>query len=161
MPDTGLSTQASQVIAHLKTKEARLVTAESCTGGLIAATLTEIAGSSSVIEGGFVTYSNAMKIAALGVAEATLEKQGAVSEATAAEMAIGALTNAPKANIAVAVTGVAGPDGGSSQKPVGMVCIAIQHGDEQPYVETAHFPGDRHAIRSATVARTFELLLRL
>ncbi|AQS87334.1 hypothetical protein AA101099_3085 [Neoasaia chiangmaiensis NBRC 101099] len=149
---------AAKTVATLRAKGVRVVTAESCTGGLIAAALTHMAGSSDVVAGGFVTYSNALKESALGVAAHTLATEGAVSEATAIEMAMGALTAASDAKIAVAVTGIAGPDGGTDNKPVGTVCLAIQSGDAAPTVETQHFPGDRAAIRTATVRRALELL---
>lgn len=127
----------------------KLVTAESCTGGMIGAVVTDIAGSSDVFEQGFITYSNDAKISALGVAAATLEQFGAVSEQTAREMALGALKNS-RADIVVAVTGVAGPDGGSAEKPVGTVYIAW--GDRARIECMAHhFDGDRGTVRRATV----------
>jgi nicotinamide-nucleotide amidase len=101
-----------------------VATAESCTGGLIAATLTEIPGSSSMVECGFVTYSNEAKTKMLGVSPATLKAHGAVSEETALEMAAGALANS-RAGIALSVTGIAGPDGGSADKPVGLVWFGL------------------------------------
>ena len=127
-----------------------LATAESCTGGLIAGAITDIAGSSEWFERGFVTYSDEAKVEMLGVREETIRAHGAVSEATAAEMAQGALANS-KADFAVAVTGVAGPGGGTTEKPVGMVCFAWAR---ERGVETAtrHFPGDRQAVRLASVA---------
>ncbi|GBQ88762.1 CinA family protein [Asaia krungthepensis] len=151
--------KASQVLSWLRGRGEKLVTAESCTGGLIAATLTALAGSSDVIEGGVVTYSNAMKIATLGVSASTLERHGAVSEATATEMAMGALGCAEEATIAVAVTGIAGPGGGTADKPVGTVCLCLMHGTHNPVLETAHFAGDREAVRHATVERIFDLIL--
>ncbi|WP_336763613.1 CinA family protein [Asaia sp. VD9] len=154
-----LTHKAVEVLALLRRRGEKLVTAESCTGGLISATLTALAGSSDVIEGGLVTYSNAMKITALGVSASTLERHGAVSEATATEMAVGALGCAEDANVSVAVTGIAGPSGGTADKPVGTVCLCLMRGISNPVLETAHFPGDRDAVRRATVARIFDLIL--
>lgn len=114
---------AAQIIAEAEQKSVTIATAESCTGGMIAAALTDIAGSSAVFERGFVTYSNAAKMQMLGVAVATLDRAGAVSEAVAAEMAQGAIARSDAA-IAVSVTGIAGP-GGSEHKPEGRVCFGI------------------------------------
>lgn len=150
---------AAKVLQTLRTRGLRVVTAESCTGGLIAAALTHFPGSSDIVSGGLVTYSNAMKESVLSVTDRTLQSEGAVSQATAIEMSMGALSMAPDAKLAVAVTGIAGPDGGTVDKPVGTVCLARQLGDGAPYVETCHFPGDRAAIRTATVRRALELLL--
>lgn len=115
--------QANALLELCRSKKLTIATAESCTGGLIAATLTEIPGSSDVLERGFVTYSNEAKQAMLGVPAATIEKYGAVSRATAEAMASGALKHSP-AELAVSVTGVAGPGGGSTEKPVGLVHFA-------------------------------------
>ena len=127
-----------------------MATAESCTGGLIAGAITDVAGSSGWFDRGFVTYSNEAKIEMLGVQADTLAAHGAVSEATAAEMAAGALARS-RADLAVAVTGVAGPDGGSAAKPVGTVCFAWARAGEPVATATRHFPGDREAVRAATV----------
>lgn len=139
----------------------KLVTAESCTGGLIAATCTEVAGSSAWFERGFVSYSNEAKSELLGVPAELIAEHGAVSEAVARAMAEGALRHA-RADIAVAVTGVAGPSGGSEAKPVGTVWLAWAeragngagggHGPVAVHAEKAWFPGDRRAVRAATVA---------
>ena len=115
--------QATALLDLCRRKKLRIATAESCTGGLIAATLTEIPGSSDVVERGFVTYSNEAKQAMLGVPSATLHQFGAVSRETAGAMATGALAHSP-AELAVAVTGIAGPGGGSPDKPVGLVHFA-------------------------------------
>ena len=115
--------QATALLDLCRRKQLRIATAESCTGGLIAATLTEIPGSSDVVERGFVTYSNEAKQAMLDVPAATLEKFGAVSRETAEAMASGALATSP-ADLAVSVTGIAGPGGGSADKPVGLVHFA-------------------------------------
>ncbi len=124
-----LITQAEALLESLRRRGLKLATAESCTGGLIAGLLTEIAGSSDVVERGFVVYSNDAKISLLGVSAGTIELHGAVSEATARAMAEGALQNS-HADIAVSVTGIAGPGGGSPQKPVGLVHFgcASRHG---------------------------------
>ena len=135
----------------------KLATAESCTGGLIAATCTELAGSSAWFERGFVTYSNESKSASLGVPAALIAEHGAVSEAVARAMAEGALRHS-LADIAVAVTGVAGPSGGSEAKPVGTVWLAwaeragLADAPVSVHAEKAWFPGDRRAVRAATVA---------
>lgn len=132
-----------------------VTTAESCTGGLIASILTELAGSSQWFERGFVTYSNASKEALLGVPHATLEAYGAVSEPVARAMAEGALARS-QASLALAVTGVAGPGGGTDAKPVGTVCFAwaTDEGADgaapRIVVETRRFAGDRHAVRQQT-----------
>lgn len=132
--------------------------AESCTGGGIAAALTDVAGSSGWFDRGFVTYSNAAKQAMLGVSADTLATHGAVSEATAVEMAQGALLHS-EADLTVAVTGIAGPGGGTPQKPVGTVWLAWA-GDG--FVDTAceHFDGDRQAVRAATIDAALVGLLR-
>ena len=126
-----------------------IVGAESCTGGLIAAVLTSVSGSSAWVDRGFVTYSNEAKMEMLGVSVKTLETFGAVSEQTAREMATGALQNS-RATMAYSVTGVAGPTGGTPTKPVGMVCFgfATAHGVESI---THHFKGDRSAVREQSM----------
>ncbi|HXQ64961.1 MAG TPA: nicotinamide-nucleotide amidohydrolase family protein [Alphaproteobacteria bacterium] len=151
---------ASSVLAACRAQALRLVTAESCTGGLVAAALTEIAGSSDVVEGGFVTYSNAMKEAMLGVPHELLEAHGAVSEPVARAMAEAALMRAVRADLSVAVTGVAGPGGGSAEKPVGLVFIAAGRRGGPLLSERRVFAGDRRAIREAAVLRALELLLQ-
>jgi len=125
-------------------------TAESCTGGLVAGAITDIPGSSAWFERGFVTYSNEAKMEMLGVRPETLATHGAVSEATAAEMATGALTHS-RADVAVAVTGIAGPDGGNPAKPVGTVCFAWARRNRAVDTDTRRFAGDRAAVRAATV----------
>lgn len=118
-----LAESAERLLADLRRKRLTLATAESCTGGLLSGLLTEIAGSSMVVERGFVTYSNAAKIDLLGVAQSLLDLHGAVSAETAEAMARGALGKSP-AGVAVSVTGIAGPGGGSAEKPVGLVYIS-------------------------------------
>jgi nicotinamide-nucleotide amidase len=145
---------------RLTERHAMCATAESCTGGLVAGAITDIAGSSGWFERGFVTYSNEAKMEELGVPDATLARHGAVSEATARAMAEGALTHS-RAAIAVAITGVAGPAGGTPQKPVGMVCFAWAARGSPAVAETRHFPGDRAAVRGASVIVALEGLLAL
>ncbi len=142
----------------LEGKNLRLVTAESCTGGLIAAAMTDRSGSSSIFERGYVTYSNESKIEELGVKSETIETFGAVSDQCAAEMAQGALKNS-HADIALSVTGIAGPNGGTPQKPVGLVFIGIAQANKQPHVTKTIFEGDRTSIRQATVEKALELLI--
>jgi len=149
---------ASDVLARCRTAGLRVATAESCTGGLVAACLTEIAGSSDVVERGFVTYANAAKVELLGVRDATLERHGAVSAETAGEMLAGALARSP-ADLVVAITGVAGPGGGSAEKPVGLVFIGVQRRGRDAVIERHVFAGDRAAVREASLVRALGLLL--
>ena len=151
MLPAGTLDQARALLAALEARGQTLATAESCTGGLIAAALTAIAGSSSVVMAGYVTYSNAAKVRMVGVAESSLAAHGAVSEAVARAMAEGALAHS-RADIAVAVTGVAGPTGGSAEKPVGTVWLAWALRRGIVHTELLHLPGDRAAVRAATVA---------
>jgi len=137
----------------------KLATAESCTGGMIAAACTDLAGSSNWFERGFVTYSNAAKTELLGVDPSLIEAQGAVSEVVARAMAFGAIRHS-HAQVSVAVTGVAGPAGGSKDKPVGTVWFGFQV-DGLLTSETRHFPGDRAAVRDATVRHALNRLLEL
>lgn len=134
----------------LKTKGKKIVTAESCTGGWIAQSITEVPGSSAWFDRGFVTYSNAAKIQMLDVKSGTLEKYGAVSSEAAKEMVMGALERS-EAEFAVAVTGIAGPDGGTAEKPVGTVFIAWASRDGGSRVQKFPFQGDRRQIRAQTV----------
>lgn len=134
----------------------RLATAESCTGGLISACLTEIPGSSAVVDRGFVVYSNRAKQELLGVPGDVLEAHGAVSAETALAMAAGACDRAG-VDIAIAVTGVAGPDGGSAAKPLGLVHLALATGDHIDAVREI-FPGDRQAVRLATLERALRMI---
>ncbi|MBF5056373.1 CinA domain-containing protein [Alcanivorax sp. 521-1] len=148
--------QAVRALARdLLERGLKVATAESCTGGGIAQALTEVAGSSDWFERGFVTYSNDAKMEMLGVAAATLERHGAVSEATVLEMARGALTRS-RADLSVAVSGVAGPGGGTDDKPVGTVWIAWAQGLDWSRAEVFHFPGDRAAVRRATIAAALD-----
>ncbi|MDI2090249.1 CinA family protein [Commensalibacter oyaizuii] len=139
-------------------RKLKLVTAESCTAGLISGYLTDLPGSSAYIEGGFVTYSNHMKAKVLGVSEYSLNEFGAVSEQVAREMVQGALNNALMANIGVAVTGIAGPEGGSHHKPVGCVWIAVQRNNKPAIAKKFMFSGNREAVRLQTVIEAVKLL---
>lgn len=150
---------AEQVIAGYGKRGWMIATAESCTGGMVAAALTDVAGSSAVFDRGFVTYSNDAKTAMLGVDPVTLETQGAVSSTTAKHMALGALTHSA-ANVAVAVTGIAGPGGGTSEKPVGLVHFACAvKGGRIMHVERRFGELSRAAIRQASVQQALQLLL--
>ena len=140
-------------------KQLRLVTAESCTGGLIAAACTDLAGSSAWFERGFVTYSNAAKTELLGVPERVLRRAGAVCGPVAQAMAEGALAHS-HAQVAVAVTGVAGPTGGSPAKPVGTVWFGFAL-PGRVLTEKCHFDGDRAAVRQATVRHALARLVEL
>jgi nicotinamide-nucleotide amidase len=141
---------AAQVGGMLKSHGMRIVTAESCTGGGVAQAITEVAGSSAWFERGFVTYSNLSKQQLLQVRETTLQQHGAVSEATVREMVEGALANSD-AQVALAVSGIAGPDGGTAEKPVGTVWFAwgIKHG--VTWARLHHLEGNRAEVRSRAV----------
>ncbi|MCU9846882.1 CinA family protein [Defluviimonas sp. WL0024] len=150
--------RAATLLSLARSRGAMIATAESCTGGLIAGAITEVAGASDIFDRGFVTYSNAAKVAMLGVSEATLAAHGAVSEAVACEMAEGALARSG-ATLAVAVTGIAGP-GGSEHKPEGRVCFGLAHKGAPTRVETVEFgaPG-RSEVRAASVEHALDLLI--
>lgn len=156
--DGDLETLSRDVGAWLAARGARLATAESCTGGWVAEVVTATAGSSGWFDCGFVTYSNAAKEALLGVSAATLDRAGAVSEAVVREMVAGALARSA-AGFAIAVSGVAGPGGGSDAKPVGMVCFAWGRRDAAPHSETVRFAGDREAVRRQAVVRALRGLM--
>jgi nicotinamide-nucleotide amidase len=149
--------EAEALLAACRARGIMLATAESCTGGLIAAALTAIAGSSDVVDRGFVTYSNEAKTDMLGVPSETIAAFGAVSEPVAGLMASGAMARS-RAGIAVAVTGVAGPGGGSAEKPVGLVWFGLATRGGATRNEHRIFPGDRTAIRAATVAHAFAMI---
>ena len=154
---SALDTTVHRLAATLLARGQRLTVAESCTGGGIAAALPDLAGSSQWFERGFVVYSNESKAELLGVAPDTLITQGAVSEATVTEMARGALAHSP-ADWALAVSGIAGPDGGSAEKPVGTVCFAWAGPLGWSCAETRHFAGDRAAVRQQSVVWALERL---
>jgi len=153
-----LTARAAALLGRCQAARLKVATAESCTGGLIAGLLTEIPGSSAVVERGFVVYSNDAKIELLGVPGATIAAHGAVSEATARAMAEGAL-KASRADIAVSVTGIAGPDGGSAEKPVGLVWFGCARKGGATAARAERF-GDigRGAVRLASVGVALELL---
>ncbi len=147
---------AADIATRLLARGQMLATAESCTGGMIAAACTDLAGSSQWFERGFVSYSNGAKAELLGVPPALIDAHGAVSEPVARAMAAGALAHS-HAQVAVAVTGVAGPTGGSAAKPVGTVWFGWAL-DGAVHTELRHFAGDRAAVRSATVAHALQRL---
>lgn len=152
---------ARTIVADFTKKELLIATAESCTAGLIAGAITEISGSSAVFDRGFVTYSNEAKREMIGVANATLKAHGAVSRETALEMAEGAIGNSG-ANISVAVTGIAGPGGGSEEKPVGLVHLAAaRRGHKTIHREMRYGDIDRSGVRLATVRTALEMLIEI
>lgn len=156
LPDSTL-TDAESLLAACRAKKIMLATAESCTGGLIAAALTAIAGSSDVVDRGFVTYSNEAKNEAIGVPMDLIDAHGAVSQQVAAAMADGALARS-QAAIAIAVTGVAGPGGGSPEKPVGLVWFGLARTGSPAVTDHQIFPGSRTDIRAATVAHALKMI---
>ena len=160
----GIAELGAELGKRLVARRWKVVTAESCTGGLVAAAITSVAGSSDWFDRGFVTYSDEAKTALLKVPASTLAGHGAVSQATAAAMADGALA-VSGADLAVAVTGIAGPGGGTPEKPVGLVWLAVAWCDTAGAVsseaECRVLPGDRNAVRSATVQWGLERLLAL
>ena len=161
--DPELYELAARVGQRLRAAERRIVTAESCTGGWVAKALTDIPGSSQWFECGFVTYSDAAKMRDLGVSVRTLESFGAVSEQAVREMAEGAL-RVTGADVALAVSGIAGPDGGTPAKPVGLVwfCVAARQGTTTDLIaDEQRFGGDRAAVRSRSVQHALRLILRL
>lgn len=148
---------AAATLDALRRRGWMVATAESCTGGLIAGALTEVAGSSDVVDRGFVTYSNEAKMEMLGVDAGLIAAHGAVSSEVAGAMAEGALARS-RAGVAVSVTGVAGPGGGSAEKPVGLVWFGLARTGEVVRTEARVFPGDRAAVRAATVRHALALL---
>ncbi len=155
MPDL-----VEQLFRKLEQKEWKLATAESCTGGMISTAITTRAGSSNVFDRGFITYSNQAKIDSLGVSEDTLKKHGAVSEETAIEMASGALKNSA-ANVAVSVTGIAGPSGGTKEKPVGLVYIGYALKGSIAQASEHKFNGTREEVRLKTTREALKHLLSI
>lgn len=151
--------RAAAILELCRARGLTLATAESCTGGLIAACFTEVAGASDVFERGFVTYSNRAKVELLGVAPQTLVRFGAVSKETALEMAVGALTGA-KTDLAIAVTGVAGPGGGSAEKPVGLIHVAVVAANSRPAHKECRFGDiDRAEIRIRTLRQALRMTM--
>ena len=157
MTDSELMQLSEQVGQALKARGATVTTAESCTGGWVAKTLTDIAGSSAWFERGFVTYGNEAKSQMIGVSEATLLDHGAVSEPVVVEMAIGAL-RAARADYAISVSGIAGPDGGSAEKPVGTVWFGVASASGQGVTQRECFAVDREAVRRQATAYALNLL---
>lgn len=150
--------KAEELVALAKNKGLRLACAESCTGGLVAAALTDIAGASEVFERGFITYSNDSKVELLGITPETLAAHGAVSAQTAREMALGALANS-RADLAVAVTGIAGPGGGSAEKPVGLAHFACARRNGEITLSERRFgPLSRADIRAGAVLEALAML---
>jgi nicotinamide-nucleotide amidase len=160
MPSDTLTTLATLVGARLRAKGMMLATAESCTGGWVAQAVTAIGGSSEWFERGFITYSDAAKQEMLGVSARTLAAHGAVSEQTAREMAAGALAHS-HAQVALAVTGIAGPTGGSPEKPLGMVCFAWALKSGVVTARTQQFHGDRASVRRQSVIAVLQGVLEL
>ena len=155
-----LTSLVEEVASNFKKKHWQLVTAESCTGGLVASMLTELSGSSLWFERGFITYSNIAKQEMLGVPQSLINQYGAVSEEVACAMALGALQHS-LSHIALAVTGIAGPTGGSAQKPVGTVCFAWADRHGAPVFLKKQFKGDRQEIRLAACQEALEGVLSL
>ena len=153
-----LTSLAQQLGTHMVERGMTLATAESCTGGWIAKCITDVAGSSSWFERGFITYHNRAKVEMLGVSTQTLRLHGAVSQEVATEMVSGALAGSC-ADLAVAVTGIAGPGGGTPDKPVGTVWIAWRRRDHAPHIQRHLFAGDREQVRAQAVAQALEGLL--
>jgi nicotinamide-nucleotide amidase len=160
MSPDALSALAIRVGAQLQAQGLMLATAESCTGGWVAQAVTAIAGSSDWFERGFVTYSDAAKRDMLGVSAEVLDAHGAVSEQTACAMAAGALARS-RAQVAVAITGIAGPGGGSAQKPVGTVCLAWCAAQGVVRAQTRQFAGDRESVRRQSVFAALQGVLDL
>jgi len=159
--DAKLRTAAKRLLDLCRVRGLRVATAESCTGGLVAGALTEIAGSSDVVERGFVVYSNAAKESMLGVPPSTLKRYGAVSAQTAIAMAAGALKNS-EADITVSITGIAGPGGGSRQKPVGLVHFAAASRDGRSLHERKLYGKiGRRRVRERSVLQALEMLDKL
>ena len=157
--DAGLHAQVEALAATLRARGWMLATAESCTGGLISAACTSLAGSSDWFERGFVTYSNAAKSELLGVPAMLIDAHGAVSEAVARAMAEGAFSRS-KAQVSVAVTGVAGPGGGSATKPVGTVWLAVSTSSGSTVAELLQLAGDRAAVRRQTLVCALDAVLK-
>lgn len=149
--------EAAALLQACRERQVRLATAESCTGGLISAALTAIAGSSDVVDRGFVTYSNAAKQELLGVPPQVIAEHGAVSDPVARAMAQGALERS-EAHIAISVTGLAGPGGGSAGKPVGLVWFGLAQRGRPVASQSQVFPGDRTAVRAAAVGQALALI---
>lgn len=153
-----IDARARLLLDFCRAQKLTLALAESCTGGLIAGCLTGISGASEVLERGFVVYANRAKEELLGVSSQILRRCGAVSEETARAMVEGAI-NRSRVDLALAVTGIAGPGGGTPDKPVGLVHLAAQRRGQNPHLRRMHFSGDREAVRLASIACGLDLLL--
>jgi nicotinamide-nucleotide amidase len=160
MSSAALASKAAEVLDACRKAGLKVVTVESCTGGLVAATLTEIAGSSDVVERGFVTYSNDAKMELVGVPMDLMKAHGAVSEEVARAMAAGGLAKS-RADIVVSVTGIAGPGGATATKPVGLVHLACARRGGAVVHECHVFPGNRAAVRWASVDAALSLIVSL
>ncbi|RBM41073.1 nicotinamide-nucleotide amidase [Vibrio tarriae] len=154
-----LHSLSEQLGALLANQQQILTTAESCTGGGVAYWVTEVAGSSAWFDRSFVTYSNEAKQEMIGVREATLQQFGAVSEQTVEEMALGALLHS-RATLAAAISGIAGPGGGSAEKPVGTVCFGFASVQGWLQIETCHFTGDREQVRQQAIEHVLQSLIQ-
>ena len=157
-PDVNVIKLAKAIIKTAIKKDVVLVLAESCTGGMIAAALTNIAGSSAVLDRGLVTYSNDAKQDLLGVPSETLANYGAVSAQTARAMTLGALIHTPKATLAASVTGIAGPSGGNAEKPVGLVHFCCQRRGHDPILQQHVFNGNRDDIRKLALENSLKMI---
>ena len=160
MLDNGLVSKAKTLLELCERKKLTVATVESCTGGLLSGCLTAVPGSSAVVERGWVTYSNQAKSEEVGVELTLIASHGAVSREVAAAMAAGALRHAP-VDLAAGITGVAGPGGGSAEKPVGLVYVSAAAKNQLPEVRENRFGGDRDAIRAASVDVALDMLLDL
>lgn len=159
MFDPEISALAAQTLEQYRAAGLRIVTAESCTGGLVAGALTEISGSSAVVMQGYITYSNTAKTMLLGVSAALIAEHGAVSEPVARAMALGALRGLDDSHVAAAVTGIAGPGGATAEKPVGTVHIATARGNETRHQKFL-FAGNRHAVRLQAVEAALTMIAK-
>lgn len=157
MAESGVNTLAQELVRGLADKKLTVATAESCTGGMIASAITDIAGASYVFHQGFVTYANDAKQKLLGVSPDTLREVGAVSEEVAAQMAFG-VRKKSGANLGISATGIAGPTGGSEQKPLGLVYIGISTPDKT-FVMKYNFEGGRNVVREQTVLKALQLAI--
>lgn len=158
MFDNELMEAATGLLEHCRRRSIRLATAESCTGGLLGGLLTEAAGASDVVDCGFIVYSDEAKTELLGVSSELLSRHGAVSSETATAMAEGALVRSPDAQLALSITGVAGPGGGSPDKPVGLVHFALARSAMKPQAEHHVFSGDRHSVRQASLEKALSMM---
>lgn len=155
---TSLFEQAERVVTALRSRGFCLATAESCTGGLVSTALTSVPGSSDVLGYGFVTYANQAKVDLLSVPQSLLDRHGAVSAEVAEAMADGALARA-RSDLAVSITGIAGPTGASAEKPVGLVFMAVAERAQQTRVARHQFEGDRHGVRMAATMAALDAVL--